>query len=146
MKKTCTAKQHLCGQKNETFHLAYITYDSDLRRQGYVTTESIMKKSRKFYKDIINHCYQRTADNGVLFYTVSDHLVYFTLYCVLAKKYDAVRHFLFEQQKKLFADHFRYHYPFGLIGKIIAGKIVRRRFLKCLLAARQNTMTRTPGQ
>ena len=73
--------------KNETFHLAFIINDSDLRRQGYVTTESIMKKSRKFYKDIINHCYQRTADNGVLFYTVSDHLVYFTLYCVLAKKY-----------------------------------------------------------
>lgn len=45
-------------------------------------------KSRKFYRDIINHCYQRTADNGVLFYTVSDHLVYFTLYCILAKKYE----------------------------------------------------------
>ena len=44
-------------------------------------------KSRKFYKDIINHSYQRLADNGVLFYTTSDHLVYFTMYCVLAQKY-----------------------------------------------------------
>ena len=44
-------------------------------------------KSRKFYRDIINHCYQSTADNGILFYTVSDYLVYFTLYCILSKKY-----------------------------------------------------------
>ena len=44
-------------------------------------------KSRKFYKDIINHCYQRSADGGVLFYTISDHLVYFTLYCIVAQKY-----------------------------------------------------------
>ena len=44
-------------------------------------------KSRVFYKDIINHCYQRSADGGVLFYTTRDHLVYFTLYCILARKY-----------------------------------------------------------
>ncbi len=44
-------------------------------------------KSRKFYRDILNHCYQRTADGGVLFYSVSDHLVHFTTYCVLARKY-----------------------------------------------------------
>lgn len=44
-------------------------------------------KSRKFYKQIINHCYQRLANGGVLFYTTSDHLVYFTMYCILAQKY-----------------------------------------------------------
>lgn len=44
-------------------------------------------KKRKFYKDIINHGYQRTADGGVLFYTQSDHLVYFTIYCCVARKY-----------------------------------------------------------
>lgn len=44
-------------------------------------------KKRKFYKDIINHGYQRTADGGVLFYTQSDHLVYFTIYCTVARKY-----------------------------------------------------------
>lgn len=44
-------------------------------------------KSRVFYKDIINHCFQRSADGGVLFYTTCDHLVYFTLYCILARKY-----------------------------------------------------------
>ena len=44
-------------------------------------------KSRKFFKDILNHCYQRSADGGVLFYTAWDHLVYFTLFCVLARKY-----------------------------------------------------------
>lgn len=44
-------------------------------------------KKRRFYKDIINHGYQRTADGGVLFYTQSDHLVYFTIYCTTARKY-----------------------------------------------------------
>ena len=44
-------------------------------------------KRRKFFKDILTHCYQRSADDGVLFYTYSDHLVYFTTYCVLARKY-----------------------------------------------------------
>lgn len=42
---------------------------------------------RKVVRDILNHCYQRSADGGVLFYTSSDHLVFFTLYCVLARKY-----------------------------------------------------------
>jgi len=44
-------------------------------------------KHRKFYRDIVTHCYQRSADKGVLFYTTRDHLVYFTLYCTLARKY-----------------------------------------------------------
>ena len=44
-------------------------------------------KRRKFIKDILTHCYQRSADDGVLFYTYSDHLVYFTLYCTLARKH-----------------------------------------------------------
>lgn len=44
-------------------------------------------KRRKFIKGILNHCYQRTEDGGVLFYTYSDHLVYFTQYCIMARKY-----------------------------------------------------------
>lgn len=45
-------------------------------------------KSRKriVYRDLINHCYQRGADGMALFYSVSDHLVYFTTYCLLAQK------------------------------------------------------------
>ncbi|MBR1510358.1 MAG: hypothetical protein IJ623_06885 [Bacteroidales bacterium] len=43
---------------------------------------------RIFYRDILNHCYQRTADGGVLFYSYSDHLVYFTNYCVQARKHN----------------------------------------------------------
>ena len=45
-------------------------------------------KNRRFIRDILNHCYQRSADGGVLFYSRMDHLVYFTLYCVLAREYD----------------------------------------------------------
>ena len=44
-------------------------------------------KRRKFIGDILTHCYQRSADDGLLFYTYGDHLVYFTLYCVLARKH-----------------------------------------------------------
>ena len=45
-------------------------------------------KSRVFYKGILTHCYQRTITGGVLFYSVSDYLVFFTEYCVLARKYN----------------------------------------------------------
>ena len=44
-------------------------------------------KRRKFYKNTLTHCYQRTKDDGVLFYTYSDHLVYFTHYCTVARKH-----------------------------------------------------------
>ena len=44
-------------------------------------------KYRLFYRDILTHCYQRTEDRGVLFYTISDFLVYFTVYCLMARKY-----------------------------------------------------------
>ena len=36
----------------------------------------------------MNHCYQRTADSGVLFYSYREHLVYFTTYCICARRYD----------------------------------------------------------
>lgn len=44
-------------------------------------------KRRKFIKGILNHCYQRMEDGGVLFYTYGDHLVFFTQYCIMARKY-----------------------------------------------------------
>ena len=43
-------------------------------------------KRRKFYRGILNHCCQRTADRGVLFYSYSDYLAYFTQYCIMARK------------------------------------------------------------
>lgn len=44
-------------------------------------------KNRVFIKDILIHCYQRTVDGGVLFYSFGDHLAFFTHYCILARKY-----------------------------------------------------------
>ncbi len=44
-------------------------------------------RRRIILNDTLIHCYQRTADGGVLFYTYSDHLVYFTHYCLAARKY-----------------------------------------------------------
>ena len=46
-------------------------------------------KSRKraFQSNIIIHCYQRSADGGVLFYSYSDYLVWFTHLCIAAKRY-----------------------------------------------------------
>ena len=36
---------------------------------------------------IFYHCYQRPIDRGVIFYTVSDHLLYFTVMCIRAARY-----------------------------------------------------------
>lgn len=44
-------------------------------------------RRRTFYKNTLTHCYQRMADRGVLFYTYTDHLVFFTHYCVMARKH-----------------------------------------------------------
>lgn len=44
-------------------------------------------KKRKVYKGVVNHCYQRSEDRGLIFYTVSDYLLYFTIYCITAVKY-----------------------------------------------------------
>ena len=35
----------------------------------------------------MNHCYQRAENGMLLFYCVSDYLVYFTHYCILARRY-----------------------------------------------------------
>ena len=45
-------------------------------------------KRRIVIRGILNHCCQRTVDRGVLFYTVIDHLAYFTQYCTMARKYN----------------------------------------------------------
>ena len=42
---------------------------------------------RKYMRDIVNHCYHRAGDNGVIFYTVSDYLVWFTIVCTQARKH-----------------------------------------------------------
>lgn len=41
-----------------------------------------MDKGKEFY-----HCYQRPKDRGVIFYTVTDHLLYFTIYCTVIKQF-----------------------------------------------------------
>ena len=44
-------------------------------------------QNRKFYPDIINHCYQRTINGDILFYNVYDCLMFFTIFCIKAPKY-----------------------------------------------------------
>ena len=46
-----------------------------------------MRIEPNFFRGAVNHCYQRTADHGVLFYSVSDRLLFFTLFCVMAKRH-----------------------------------------------------------
>ena len=45
------------------------------------------RRKRPFQKDIVNHCYQRTADGGLLFYSYSDYLVWFTIICTVARRH-----------------------------------------------------------
>ena len=40
------------------------------------------------FSDTLNHCYQRAAEQVLLFYTVSDFLSFFTLVCVQARRYN----------------------------------------------------------
>ena len=44
-------------------------------------------KSRLFIRKAVNHCYQRSADRGVLFYNVCDRLLFFTIFCVMAGRH-----------------------------------------------------------
>ena len=46
------------------------------------------RRKRAFKRHILHHSYQLTADGYLLFYNVSDHLAFFTLFCILARKYD----------------------------------------------------------
>lgn len=43
---------------------------------------------RRFSSSALNHCYQRTVGGCLLFYTVTDYLVYFTIVCQAALRYD----------------------------------------------------------
>ena len=38
-------------------------------------------KKRKVYSGEVHHIIQRTRNSGVIFYTVQDYLVFFTIYC-----------------------------------------------------------------
>ena len=44
-------------------------------------------KTRRFLSGILTQCYQNTVNGFLLFYSISDHLVYFTNFCVYALKY-----------------------------------------------------------
>lgn len=45
-------------------------------------------QKRPFQKGIINHCYQRSKDGGLIFYSYSDYLVWFTIVCSVARRYN----------------------------------------------------------
>ena len=43
--------------------------------------------NRHFSSGIVNHTYQRPIDGDVIFYSISDHLVFFTIFCTVAPRY-----------------------------------------------------------
>ena len=47
-----------------------------------------MTAKRKISSDGVDHVYQITRDRGICFYTAADCLVWFTLLCVLARRYN----------------------------------------------------------
>ena len=44
--------------------------------------------NRFFTRGVVNHIYQRPIEPSVIFYNISDHLVYFTIVCTMARKYN----------------------------------------------------------
>ena len=78
----------------------HFTGKKDLHKSQTITTLAVTShlirrciksvkvlERRRFQEGILTHCYQRTADNGVLFYSCSDHLVHYTIYCILARRH-----------------------------------------------------------
>jgi len=45
-------------------------------------------KIRRFKEGVLYHCCQRASDHGVLFYNIRDHIVFFTVFCAVAGRYD----------------------------------------------------------
>ena len=50
--------------------------------------ESMRGGNRFFTRGVVNHVYQRPIEPSVIFYNTFDHLVYFTIVCTMASKYD----------------------------------------------------------
>lgn len=48
----------------------------------------MLMKYRVFKSGILNHCYQRSADHGLIFYSQSDYLVWFTIICTVAPRHN----------------------------------------------------------
>lgn len=44
-------------------------------------------RSNIFLRGILTHCYQRTVDGYLIFYTIEDFLLFYTLLCTIAPKY-----------------------------------------------------------
>ena len=63
--------------------------DSPTLLVWFVVLYILNMKSRKrsFQKNVLNHCYQRTEDGGVIFYSNLDYLVWFTIVCTTARKH-----------------------------------------------------------
>ena len=45
-------------------------------------------RKRIIISGILNHCYQKTLNGALLFYNYIDHLVHFTIVCIVAARYD----------------------------------------------------------
>lgn len=47
-------------------------------------------KKRKVFDAVPNHCYQRSVNNQVIFYSISDFLLFYTVFCTAAKRHHVV--------------------------------------------------------
>lgn len=48
---------------------------------------TMKQRKRLIVRNVISHCYQRTTGGVVIFYNISDYLVFFTIFCTTARKY-----------------------------------------------------------
>lgn len=47
-----------------------------------------MSRARSIKQGLVNHIYENTVDGKLLFYSTSDYLVFFSLFCITAVRYD----------------------------------------------------------
>jgi len=68
-------------------HLCYAVKDAHKHCYHKWQRIDILMKYRTFKSGILNHCYQRSADHGLIFYSQNDYLVWFTTVCTVAPRH-----------------------------------------------------------
>lgn len=126
-------------------------------------------KVRRFRGGEVNHVYQRTIDRFNIFYSIADYIVYFTIFCTLARRYDITIwglclmrdhiHSLIQAEKKDILSRFmshvssvfvrEYNSSLGRNGPLFderfgsAPKIDKKRLISCIIYVGNNPVEKS---
>ncbi len=58
-----------------------------MNAMSYLNAAGMIVRKRRIVRNVLHHCYQRTVDGVIIFYCISDYLVFYTILCTVARKY-----------------------------------------------------------